>query len=90
MCNHQHRLPLPGTNHLYTILISESLFLIWKLRCEWRRADPAYRPRSPPYNPGDSKPLADCHARLQLDCPLTNRRRYGRKALPSSLIQSTW
>jgi hypothetical protein len=29
-------------------------------------------------------------AKLSLDCALTNQRRYGRKALPSHLVQHTW
>src|SRR5882762_1114363 len=64
---------LPGANHLYTILISESLLLIWKLRCEWRLqrgASPAHRHTTQEIQ---SRWLAAVDIRLRLDRLLTNR-----------------
>jgi len=82
--------PLPGTNRLYTILISESLYLIWKLRCEWRFQRGANPTKCHSTFEIHNRWLSTINSRLQLDCLLTNSRRYERKALPSALVQKTW
>ena len=79
-----------GKNRLFQILISESAFLIWKLRCERRiqRED----------NPDDhhstkeihNRWLATINKRLRLDCLLTDKRRYGKKATKASKVIQTW
>ncbi|KAJ7024876.1 hypothetical protein C8F04DRAFT_1213005 [Mycena alexandri] len=49
-----------GTSRLFRIVVSESAYLIWKLRNE------------------------------RLDCVLTNKLRYGKKALEKKLVEQTW
>jgi hypothetical protein len=85
-----HNKPLHGANRLYTILISESLYLIWKLRCEWRidrDADPARAPA-----PAEAKQrwIHAINTRLRHDCLMTDRLRYGSKALRTHSVHGTW
>jgi len=75
------RRPLPGANRLSTICVSESLFLI--LWCIQDGADPDDR-----YTTSEiqNRWLAAINTLLRADCLLTNRHRYGRKALPRTLV----
>jgi hypothetical protein len=81
--------PLPGANRLYSIIISESAHLIWKLRCEWRiqhNGDASQKHSETEIN----RWLKAINTRLQTDCLLTNSIRYGSKALSPVLVQCTW
>ena len=77
-------------NRLYRILITESAHLIWVLRCERRIANED--------NPGDyhtkraveNRWLKKMNERLQIDCLLTNRFLYERKALKTKKVYYTW
>jgi ribonuclease HI/exonuclease III len=75
---------------LYRILVSESAFLIWKLRCERRMSlndDPElYHTEREVHN----RWVKALNVRLQLDCVLTNRKHFEQHALPSRLILNTW
>ncbi|KAJ6469349.1 hypothetical protein C8R45DRAFT_908738 [Mycena sanguinolenta] len=75
-----------GTTRLYRILISESTYLIWKLRNE---------------RVINTKPEASdreitnrwkkaINNRLKIDCLLTNARKWGKKSLNKSLVLATW
>lgn len=75
-----------GTTRLFRIVVSESAHLIWKLRNE---------------RVIQEKPVATeiaiqnkwCKAinnRLVLDCILTNKTRYGKKAIDKSVVEDTW
>ncbi|EED79197.1 predicted protein [Postia placenta Mad-698-R] len=81
--------PRPGASRLYRILVAESTYLIWKLRCErviTHGEDPAF------YHTDASIRRKWAHAlngRLGLDRTLTHRR-YGRRALSKPLVLATW
>jgi len=84
------RIPLPGANRLFTVLLSESCLLIWKLRCKWRiqrEGDPS---QLHTVDEIKSRWLSMINTRLHLDCLLTNPRRYGRHAIPIRTVHSTW
>jgi ribonuclease HI len=76
----------PGDARLYRILMAESAYLIWKLRCE-----------RVIQNNGNFATQQEIHdrwvktinARLRLDCNMTDRR-YERKALPVKTVLRTW
>ncbi|KAJ7142254.1 hypothetical protein C8R44DRAFT_865616 [Mycena epipterygia] len=79
---------LNGTTRLYRILISESVFVIWKLRNESvikkqgeTLADNLIR----------NKWLHAINLRLQFDCVLTNHAKYGKQnSISQSLVLQTW
>ena len=77
-----------GASRLYQIILSESAFLIWKLRCERRvgRGDDA-----PPHRRDDvhRRWLSMINDRLQVDVASTHPR-FGRKALPAMTVLRTW
>ncbi|KAJ7912023.1 hypothetical protein B0H13DRAFT_1614001, partial [Mycena leptocephala] len=79
---------LPGASRLYRILISESVFTIWKVRNS-----------SVISQGGQSLSDAEIHnrwlhainQRLNLDRPLTNQARYGKQfSLKPELVLQTW
>ncbi|KAJ7930300.1 hypothetical protein B0H13DRAFT_1595499, partial [Mycena leptocephala] len=72
---------LPGASHLYRILISESLFTIWKVR-NHRVISENGGPLSP--NAIHSKWLAAINLHLRFDCALTNHAKYGKQKHKSS------
>ncbi|KAJ6494518.1 hypothetical protein C8R45DRAFT_1052935 [Mycena sanguinolenta] len=68
--------PNPASQRLYNILVSESMHLIWKLRCE----------SSIGHN--GTPPTVD---RLQIDINLTDRRRFGKQyTVAPALVLDTW
>jgi ribonuclease HI/exonuclease III len=81
---------LKGANRLFKIIISESAYLIWKIRCEQRigNAD----------NPEATHAEAEIHnrwvatmdRRLTLERLMTNKTRYGKKALKQKVVLQTW
>jgi len=83
-------LSLLGANRLFTIIISESMYLIWLLRCEWciqKQCDPSNQHTT---NEIRERWLAIINNHLQMDCTLTNKRRYGKRALPALTVHKTW
>jgi hypothetical protein len=78
---------IKGASCLYTILISESTHLIWKLRCESVidrlgadiTNEEAYARLSSAIN-----------GRLQNDISLSNKKRWGQHAIPQALVLATW
>jgi len=81
---------LVGANRLYRILVSESAHLIWRLRCKWRINDEANPEKIPTKKEIQTTWLNTINRRLQLDCLLTNKHKYGKKALRPSLVERTW
>jgi ribonuclease HI len=77
--------PLTGKTRLYKILISESAFLIWKLRCERAIAGKTHSETEI-----HNRWIGTINSRLTIDCVLTDARAFERKALSGKLIQSTW
>ena len=82
--------PLVGANRLYRIAVSESAHLIWRLRCKWRINDEADPEKIPTEKEIRTTWLNMINRRLQLDCLLTNKHKYGKKALRPSLVEKTW
>jgi hypothetical protein len=81
---------LTGKQRLFRILISETAFMIWKLRCERRivlNDDPLkYHSEKEVHN----RWVNALNTRLQLDCVLTNKQHFGRHSLSTGLILCTW
>ncbi|KAJ7872994.1 RnaseH-domain-containing protein [Mycena leptocephala] len=79
---------LPGTARLYRILITESLFTIWKVRNDSvisRAEDPL------PENHIHNKWLSAINLRLHFDCVLTNHAKYGKQnSIKSLVVLQTW
>ncbi|KAK7007353.1 hypothetical protein R3P38DRAFT_2553598 [Favolaschia claudopus] len=75
-----------GTTRLYKILITESAHLIWRIRNERviQQSGPA------PLAKTQNRWLRIINNRLAIDCAMTDRAKYGRKALKESLVKSTW
>ncbi|KAH9919254.1 uncharacterized protein B0H18DRAFT_1086704 [Fomitopsis serialis] len=79
---------IKGTARLHRIIISESAHLIWKLRNE----------RIIRFDNGRQHTQAEIrnkwtHAmndRLAMDCHLTNKKKYGKKAIKPKLVEETW
>jgi hypothetical protein len=78
-----------GANRLYRILVSESTFLIWKLRCtriiELGENEMLWPSKQEIHN----RWIHVINRRLALDQAMTNTR-YGKKALDKSLVLRTW
>ena len=80
--------PDKGKSRLYHILVSETAYLIWKLRNERRIRD----------NDGGEQPEDEVHnrwthainKRLTTDRFLTNETRFQGRALESRLVKGTW
>ena len=79
-----------GKNRLYTIVMSESMHLIWKLRCEWRIARGEDAERALTELEIKGKWLYAINTRLKLDCLMTNKNRYGKKGLHPNTVLRTW
>ncbi|KAI4517376.1 hypothetical protein K525DRAFT_182168, partial [Schizophyllum commune Loenen D] len=81
-----------GANRLYTILISESAFLIWKLRNERvirggeRAGDPDFFSEQYIRN----RWLQTMNNRLTLDREMTKNYKYGKRAIQKEVVLTTW
>ncbi|KAF9540733.1 hypothetical protein CPC08DRAFT_650795, partial [Agrocybe pediades] len=80
----------PGTNRLYTILISESAHMIWKQRCKWKISLEGDPERIPTAQETTKTWLRQINRRLRIDCLHTDKMRYGKKALKVQLVETTW
>ncbi|KAJ7601415.1 hypothetical protein B0H17DRAFT_969783, partial [Mycena rosella] len=79
---------LPGTSRFYRILISESIFIIWKIRNESvisKGGEPL------PTNMIHNKWVHSINQRLLFDRILTNHAKYGKQnSINKSLVLQTW
>ncbi|KAI0073485.1 hypothetical protein K474DRAFT_1692645 [Panus rudis PR-1116 ss-1] len=79
-----------GKSRLFRIVISESAFLIWKLRNERRIA----RAANIDFQHSSLKIrrlwIQAMNTRLTLDREMTNKRKYGKKALSQNTVLRTW
>jgi ribonuclease HI len=75
-----------GQKRLKSILISESAYLIWKLRNSRtiKGKDPPSRREI------HAKWTHTLNCRLQMDCLLTDKRKFGTKSLNKKLVSQTW
>ncbi|TFY51822.1 hypothetical protein EVJ58_g10361 [Rhodofomes roseus] len=83
--------PKSGDARLYRILMTESAYLIWKVRCE-RVIQGAENPNAPQLTNQEIRArwVRTMNERLKIDCQLTNTQHYEKKALQKSLVQRTW
>ena len=81
---------LIGANCLYAILISESAHLIWRLRCKWKISEGAALEKIPSDEEVRVTWLRTINRRLQLEMLMTDKVRYGNKALKPTLVEKTW
>ncbi|KAF9033817.1 hypothetical protein BJ165DRAFT_1417483 [Panaeolus papilionaceus] len=79
-----------GIQRLKRIIITETMYLIWKIRCEWKIS----RNEDLSKLHGRKEILSKWHSvinsRLKIDCLLTNRKKYGNRALNKGLVKDTW
>jgi len=82
--------PDKGLNRLFRIVVSESMYLIWKLRCErtiaWE-GDPTRQ--HAPYEI-HNKWLQAINARLRMDSVQTNKKIFKKKVIQPRLVLQTW
>jgi hypothetical protein len=87
---HDENVRLTGANHLYAILLSESAHQIWRARCKWRISDEASLEKIPTEQELRASWIRNLNRRLQLERLMTDKFRYGRKALKRKLVEETW
>ncbi|KAJ7054188.1 hypothetical protein C8F01DRAFT_995694, partial [Mycena amicta] len=79
---------LKGSSRLYKILLSESVFLIWKIRCEVVTQDDGVPKDEAKIH---NRWLAIINERLEMDKSLTNQRRFGKiHSIHPCLVLDTW
>jgi hypothetical protein len=78
---------LYGHERLYRTLVSESAYLIWKIRCK-RVIDT----KSPHLRENEIEDLwfRTMNDKIEFDFDLTNKRKYGNKALKKKVVLDTW
>ncbi|EIW54964.1 uncharacterized protein TRAVEDRAFT_130543 [Trametes versicolor FP-101664 SS1] len=79
-----------GATRLIRIVISETAYLVWKLRCERVIEWAEEHPRVHASEEIASRWMAALNKRLDIDCALTNKRIAGRKALAPYTVEATW
>ncbi|KAG1837674.1 hypothetical protein C8R48DRAFT_751614 [Suillus tomentosus] len=81
---------LEGKSRLFTILITESAHMIWKLRCEhvikFDNAEEKFHSDKEIHN----RWITTINKRLKFDKLLTNTSKYGKSALRENLVLRTW
>src|SRR3954449_10130553 len=82
--------PQQGKNRLYRILMSESAFLIWKLRCERRISKEDDPEKFHSETEIHNRWVVIINNRLNLDKLMTNHKKYGKKALKKRTVIQTW
>ncbi|KAJ7238110.1 hypothetical protein B0H12DRAFT_1025902 [Mycena haematopus] len=79
---------LPGASRLLRILISESLFLIWKVRNDCVIGNEGTPPTVTEIH---NKWLYNINQRLDFECTMTNQKKYGKaSSLKPLLVLQTW
>lgn len=81
---------LRGRTRLYQILVSESAYLIWLLRCEWRIGREQNTLELHTENEITARWKKTMETRLRIDWALTSRLAYGKKAQRKELVAETW
>ena len=79
-----------GLNRLYTILVSESAFFIWKIRCERRIQNNDDPDKFHTTTEIHNRWVNTMNKRLLLDQLMTNKSRYKKKVLEPRTILQTW
>ena len=81
--------PDRGKNRLYRILMSETAYLIWRMRNE-RRIRDKNNPTVSTINELTNRGTHAINKRLTVNRALTDITRFGRKAISSQLVKATW
>ncbi|TFK63672.1 RnaseH-domain-containing protein [Pluteus cervinus] len=81
---------LTGHERLYRIVMTESMHLIWKLRCEWRISEDSNRQRQHTVTEIENRWMWTINSRLRTDITLTNRKVYGNKSMSPKQVKATW
>ncbi|KAF9049008.1 hypothetical protein BJ165DRAFT_1342952 [Panaeolus papilionaceus] len=79
-----------GKRRLQTIISTETMHLIWKLRCEWKIGRNEDMENQITKQETINKWHSVINSRLKIDCLLTNRKKYGSKALKRGMVMDTW
>ena len=82
--------PNTGKNHLYRIIVSETAFLIWKLRNKRWIRDEDSREHHNIVAETTSRWVNVINKRLTIDRHLTNKIRFAKRALNEKLVKRTW
>jgi ribonuclease HI len=80
------RLDNTGMTRLYKIIITESAHLIWRVRNERVIQNAGLASSAKIRN----RWLKTINNRLAIDCAMTDKLKYGKKALKASLVKGTW
>ena len=80
--------PDKGKNRLYRILMSDTAYLVWRLRNERRIRDDNVDTTTP--SSIRNRLINATNKRLTIDRLLTNKKRFGKKALCEKLVKATW
>jgi ribonuclease HI len=82
--------PDAGLNRLFRIIVTESMHLIWKIRCErtitWNNDPSKFHTPTEIHN----KWLQAINCRLRIDSVQTNRKIFKKKVIDPKLILRTW
>jgi hypothetical protein len=81
--------PDKGKNRLYRIIVSETAFIVWKLRNE-RRIRDKDSTTDTPESEIRNRWLNAINKRLTIDRCLTDGKRFGKRALDWKVVKSTW
>jgi len=82
--------PDTGKNRLYRIIVSETAFLIWKLRNERRIRDDDGQEHNNIAAETTKRWVNAINKRLTIDRHMTNNIRFGKKAINEKLVKRTW
>ncbi|KAF6751795.1 hypothetical protein DFP72DRAFT_764106, partial [Ephemerocybe angulata] len=75
---------------LFQILVSESCYLIWCLRCEWRIGHEANPTKRHSIHEVVARWRSAINKRLRIDWKLTSKSVYKKKAIPQRIVARTW
>jgi len=82
--------PDRGKNRLYRIIMSETAYLIWKMRNERRIGREDAEDREVTDSEVRNRWIHAINRRLTIDRALTNKMRFGRHTLNGKLVKQTW
>jgi len=82
--------PDKGKNRLYRILVSETAYLIWRMRNERRIQDGDEPNKDHQVNEIANRWSHAINKRLTIDRTLTNTERFGKKAMSEKTVKNTW
>ncbi|KAF6762488.1 hypothetical protein DFP72DRAFT_801729, partial [Ephemerocybe angulata] len=80
----------PGQERLRTIVLAETAWLIWVVRCKWVIDDEANPDLYPSIAELENRWWKLMNAKLDFDILASDKKRYETKAVPVSLVLDTW